>query len=201
MLHTIIFIGRSGCGKGTQAALLKEKIHASDGKQILYVETGDRFRSFIRSDHYTAAMARKVNDAGERQPDFLACWMWGNVLVEELHPECHIVFDGAPRALDEARVLTTALEFYKREKPTIIYLNVSEKWSEDRLLSRARSDDSSLTKIEKKLKWFDESVLPVLDYFKEDPYYTYIEIDGEQPVEKVFKDIVKELEYRNEIKI
>jgi len=200
MLHTFILVGRSGCGKGTQAALLRDMMHAADGKQILYVETGDRFRRFIQAEGYTSSEAREINDAGERQPDFLACWMWGNVLVDELHADMHIVFDGAPRAIAEAHVLTTALTFYKREKPVVIYLNVSKRWSEDRLIERARKDDSSIQKIEKKLKWFDESVIPALDYMKEDRHYTFVEVDGERSIEEVHQNILKELEIR-EIKI
>jgi hypothetical protein len=49
-LQTFIFIGRSGCGKGTQVALLQEYIKTRDHKRpILYIETGERFRNLLRS--------------------------------------------------------------------------------------------------------------------------------------------------------
>ena len=48
-LQTFIFIGRSGCGKGTQVALLQKYIKTQDYKRpILYIETGERFRQFIK---------------------------------------------------------------------------------------------------------------------------------------------------------
>jgi adenylate kinase len=198
MLHTVILIGRSGCGKGTQAALLRDRFHKRDldKRQILYVETGDRFRQFIREKTFSAKLAKEVNDSGGLQPPFLAAWMWGNVLIEELGPDMHLMFDGAPRALSEAELLTTAFHFFGRKKVTVIYLNVSKKWSEERLLSRGRSDDANLKKIHNKLKWFDENVLPVIEFFKKNPLYKVIEINGEQPIEKVQLDIIAAYDYK-----
>ena len=192
MLHTVIFIGRSGCGKGTQADLLKDLIANTDPdkRQILYIETGYCFRNFIRGDNYSSRLSKKVHESDKRQPDFLACYMWGNILIEELDENMHLVFDGAPRSLPEAKVVTTAMKFYEREKPTVIYINVSRKWSEERLLSRGRADDHSISKITKRLNWFDEDTLPVIEYFKTDKLYQFIEINGEQTIEKVHADIV-----------
>ncbi len=195
MLHTVIFIGRSGCGKGTQAELLKNRFHRLDSKRILYVETGERFRAFIRGKNHTSALSNDLYKHDERQPDFLATWMWTDMLIEQLEPDMHIVFDGAPRARTEAEMLTTALRFYSREKPTVIYLNVSRAWSEKRLLGRGRSDDTNLAKIDKRLDWFDKDVMPAVEYFKQDPFYRFIEIDGEQSVEEVHAALVAQYAY------
>ncbi len=195
-LHTIIFIGRSGCGKGTQAQLLRNKIHDEDEEKqrILYVETGEHFRKFINGDSFSSKLSKEIYAKDERQPDFLACWMWSNMLIEELDQDMHMVFDGAPRAKAEAEVLTTALKFYKRKKPTVIHINVSRKWSEEKLLKRGRFDDKSLDRIDKRLDWFDKDVAPALEHYKSDPYYTYLEVDGEQTVQEVFNDIVEAYE-------
>jgi adenylate kinase family enzyme len=192
MLHTVIFIGPSGSGKGTQADLFKNWIHRRDPEKnpILYVETGERFRQFIRSEGYSSSLSKKVYDKDERQPDFIACWMWGNVLIEELDENSHLVFDGAARSKPEAMVLTTALRFYEREKTTVIYLDVSSKWSEKHLLSRGRFDDVNISKIDKRLEWFEKDTKPAIEYFKSDPFYRVIEVNGEQAIEKVHQDII-----------
>ncbi len=192
MLHTIIFIGRSGSGKGTQAGLLKDWIKENDkeNRQILYVETGDHYRKFVGSKTFSAKLANAVYENDELAPDFIGCWLWGDVLINELEENMHLVFDGASRTLLEAQVLSSALKFYKREKPTVIYINVSNKWSDDRLLGRGRADDRSLSKINKRLKWFDDEVLPAIEYFKKNKAYRFIEVNGEQKVEKVHSDIV-----------
>lgn len=193
MLHTIIFVGPSGSGKGTQADLFKNWINRRDmeKRQILYVETGERFRKFIRSEGYSSEISKEIYNLDERQPDFLACWMWGNVLIEELHADTHLVFDGAARSLPEAEILTTALKFYKRERITVIYINVSRKWSEKHLLSRGRFDDVNIDKIDKRLDWFEKDTKPAVEYFKNNPYYNFIEVNGEQTIEKVHKDILE----------
>lgn len=197
MLQTVIFIGRSGCGKGTQAELLRERINRFDDKKrhILYVETGDHFRRFIHGKTYSSALSKKAYEQDERQPDFLACWMWSNILIGELEEDMHLMFDGAPRALDEAEILTTALKFYKREKPTVIFLNVSRRWSEEHLLKRGRLDDLNVAKIDKRLDWFDEDVMPAVEYFRNNPYYRFFEINGEQPVQQVHADIIAAHDY------
>jgi len=190
--QTVIFIGRSGCGKGTQAKLFKDWLYKNDTekKQILYVETGDKFRQFILGESFSSRLTKENYDADKRQPDFLACLMWGNMLLEELEENMHVVFDGAPRSLPEANLVTTAFEFYKREKPVVIHLDVSREWSEERLLTRGRADDKSLAKIIKRLNWFDSEVMPAIEYFKTTPMYRYIQINGEQPIEKVHEDIM-----------
>lgn len=196
MLHTVIFIGRSGCGKGTQADLLKNRINKNDAdKRILYVETGEYFRKFIRDEKYSSKLSRKIYEMDERQPDFLACFIWGNLLLEELGEDMHLVFDGVARSRTEAEIMTTALKFYQREKPAVVYIDVSRKWSEERLLSRGRSDDLNIGKIGKRLDWFDQDVLPAIEYFKNNPYYRVIEIDGEQSIDKVHSDIIAAYDY------
>lgn len=197
MLHTVIFIGRSGCGKGTQADLLKNRIARFDpnGHQIFYVETGERYRNFMRSPSFSSKLANNIYEKDELAPEFIGCWLWSDFLIEQLEDNMHLVFDGAPRSLLEAQVLTTALDFYKREKPVVIYINVSNKWSDDRLLARGRYDDSSLSKINKRLKWFDDEVLPAIEYLKRDPFYRFIEVNGEQSIEKVHAEIIAAYDY------
>jgi adenylate kinase family enzyme len=119
MSHAFIFIGRSGCGKGTQAELLMDsftKTGALSGAPILYIETGDRFREFVKGESFSSTLAQKINADGRRQPDFLACAMWTEVLIAKLTGKEHVVLDGTPRSIIEAEVLTTALDFYGFEK-------------------------------------------------------------------------------------
>lgn len=197
MLHTVIFIGRSGCGKGTQAHLFKNRIdrHDKEKRPILYVESGQHFRQFIRGKSYSARLSNIAYEKDERQPNFLACWMWSNILIEELNEDMHLIFDGAPRSRPEAEILTTALRFYTREQSTVIHLDVSREWSEEKLLARGRQDDVSIEKIDKRLDWFDKDVVPALNFFKSDPFYRYIEINGEQSIERVHSDIVAAYDY------
>ncbi|HEY4499341.1 MAG TPA: nucleoside monophosphate kinase [Candidatus Paceibacterota bacterium] len=193
--ESFLFIGRSGCGKGTQAKLLRDFIEAHDQEKLpmFYLETGQGFRNFIEKSGYTNGLAKKIADIGGHQPDFLAIWMWSHELVAGLTGREHLVIDGTPRSLSEAHIVDTMFQFYGFEQPFIIHLNVSRKWSEKHLLSRGRADDST-DDIKRRLDWFESDVAPAIEYFKNNPRYRFIEVDGEQPIEAVHADSMKHIE-------
>jgi adenylate kinase len=188
---TFIFTGRSGCGKGTQVELLKEYIAKNDVSKtpIFYLETGARFRDFIKGDSYSSKLSNEMYKNGVRQPDFLAVWMWSHIFINDLKGGEHIFIDGTPRSLAEAKVLNTAMKFYGRGKPYVVYLNVSRDWSEKKLLGRGRLDDDR-EDIKKRLDWYDKDVQPAVDFYKNDTDVIFLDINGEQPIEKVHEDIV-----------
>ena len=99
--------------------------------------------------------------------------MWSSTLIEELDEDMHLFLDGVARSKPEAELLTTAFEFYSREKPTVIYLNVSRRWSEEKLLARGRMDDSSLVHIDARLNWFDKDTMPAIEYFRKNPFFHF----------------------------
>ncbi len=191
--QTFIFIGRSGCGKGTQVELLKKLISEKDPhNEVFYLETGAEFRHFVNGEKYSNHLADTIYKTGERQPDFLAVYIWSHILIESFKGTEHAFFDGITRSLPEAMTFTTALEFYNR-KAIVVYLNVSREWSEKRLLARGRADDKSLEEIKKRLDWFDKDSYPAVEYFNVHERYTLLDINGEQPIEKVHADIVAKL--------
>jgi adenylate kinase len=162
-LQTFIFIGRSGCGKGTQVALLQEYIKKQDHQRhIFYIETGERFRQFIKEDSLSSRWAAEIYKAGNRQPDFIAVWMWSHLLVDKMTGEEHVIFDGTPRSFHEAQIIDTAINFYNRQRPHVIYLNISRETSKARMIARRRMDDINEEEIERRLNWFESDVLPAL---------------------------------------
>ena len=191
--QTFIFMGRSGCGKGTQAKLLQDYIENQDEHKhpFFYVETGARFREFIKGDKLSNKLSAQIYQDDIRQPDFLAAWMWSNFLLEHMTGNEHLFLDGTPRSLPEAKILDTAMKFFKREKPFVIHLDVSRELSTARLTERGRMDDKTPDKIKKRLDWFDADVVPAFDFFNESPDYNYLKIDGDHPIEEVFAKIVE----------
>jgi adenylate kinase len=191
--QTFIFIGRSGCGKGTQAKLIMEHLEKNDANKrpIYYVETGAQFREFIKRDTYSSQLSKEVYARNERQPDFLAVWMWANLFIDNLTGQEHLIIDGAARSLDEAQALSSAFDFYKR-KVNIVHLDVSRQWSEDRILARGRKDDTKAS-VATRLDWFDKDVKPAVDYFRSLEAvkgHRFMEVNGEQGLENVHADIV-----------
>jgi len=192
-LKTFIFMGRSGCGKGTQADLVVKDLHKMDpNTDVLYVETGLRFRNFIKGQSFTSKLSNKIYMSGELQPSFLAVKMWSDELIEKLNGNEHLILDGTSRKLREAYVLEHALDFYERGEIYVVYLNISREESKKRLLKRGRHDDSDAD-IEKRLDWYDEAVKPVVDYYEKSPKYEFLDIDGERSIEEIHKDIKQQV--------
>ena len=193
-LGTYIFIGRSGCGKGTQAKLLSEYIKKNDPKNrsIFYMESGEKFREFISSSGYTAKLAKKIAEQGGLQPAFLAVHLWSHLMIEQMDQDKHVIIDGTPRKLEEAKILGEGLAFYGR-KPVVIFMNVSRAWAEDKLTKRDRTDDKTKKEIKKRLDWFESDVAPTVEYLKKSPLYKFIEINGEPRIEEVHAQILAKL--------
>ncbi len=192
-LKTFIFIGRSGCGKGTQAKMLIEKLgRRMPGVPVQYLEAGARFRELIARGNLTAQLSKAAMDAGDLQPSFLAIHAWAHLFIENVTGNEHIVLDGSPRKLDEAKILAGALRFYNRPAPTVLYINVSKKWSTDRLLGRGRRDDTS-ENIEQRLSWFDTQVIPAIELLAKEPGFMLLDINGEQTIEEVHKEIMSKV--------
>ncbi len=189
-----IFIGRSGCGKGTQAELLKKELESKGVENVVHITTGDGFRAFAKQDTYVSSLSRKVNELGELQPEFLAVYNWANIFIQTLKGGETILLDGAPRKPFEVHVLHSAITFLGYEKPIVIYVDVSEGWSKERLLARGREDDKEIEDIDRRLSWFETEVLPTLDVYLHDPRYKVLHINGEQTIEEVHAEIVKKLD-------
>lgn len=190
---TFVFVGRSGCGKGTQAKLLADYLKEKTPEvPVFYLETGQTFRDFLSRGNYSSSLAKEINKKGGLQPEFLAVWAWSHLLVENLRGDEHLVIDGTPRKAREAAVLDSAFKFYQRQKPFIIYINVSESWSRERLLARKRADDTT-EDIEIRLAWFETEVVPAIDFFREKEDYSFVDVIGEQPIQDVHKEIISKI--------
>ncbi len=187
----IVFFGRSGCGKGTQAKLLAELLK-KDNRKIIYTETGSQFREFMKSDNYSAKLTGNILKEGGLIPVFLPIWIWTDILIKNFTGKEDLVLDGVCRRLEESIALDSAFDFYKIEKPNIVLINVSEKWSFTRMTERKRADDTP-EKIQNRLNWYEKDVRPSVEYFRDKPNYSFIEINGEQSIEDVHKDIIKAL--------
>jgi adenylate kinase family enzyme len=167
---------------------------ASAENPIFQLESGARFRDFITKDTYTSSLSKKIYDKGGLQPAFLPVWIWGELFVENLKGNEHIILDGTPRTLPEAIVLDTAMEFYKREKPIIFHIDISKEEAKKRLKLRGRLDDLEDSDVEERLSWFDTQVIPAFEFFKNKPdNYQAITINGEQSIEAVFEEIKSHL--------
>ena len=196
MLKTFIFIGRSGSGKGTQARLLKDSLEKSDASTpVFYLETGKLFRKFFDQDTYAARRSKEIINEGGIGDTFVANWLWGNAMIENLQGNEHLILDGAPRNTRQARALDSALYFYNRQDPLpyVFYINISEEEARERMEDRARGADDDDDAISRKLAWFDTEVLPAIEWYRLKDRYKLVEIDGEREIDEIHQDIMKHI--------
>lgn len=191
--QTFIFTGRSGVGKGTQAALLIEYLKKKDTKKVLYFSSGDGFREYIKGTKYSHRLVKEIYDTGGLLPEFIAVHNWAHFFSEHMEGDEHLILDGLPRKLREAQILDTAFDFYGHKKVFVLFMSGSRDWSTKLLLGRGRSDDTS-ENIVRRLDWYEGDVAFTIEYYRAHPQHSFIEINAEQTIEEVHKEIVEKIE-------
>lgn len=191
--QTFIFIGRSGCGKGTQARLLSDYLKKIRPEQnSLYISSGAEIREFIKGDSFTQKIVKEIYDKGGLQPEFLAVYLWSGIYVRAYTGNENVIMDGMPRKYHEAAILDSVFDFYKLPRPLVIHLEISNEESKKRLLARKRFDDIE-AEIANRLSWYETDVVPTIEYYKNNEKYRFIKVDGERSIEEIHQDIISQL--------
>ena len=101
-MRVLVLLGAPGAGKGTQAAILAQRLG------LPHVATGDLFRAAVRAGSALGREAQRYMERGELVPDAITIEM----LVERLErPDAAegVVLDGFPRSRAQAEALEAAL--------------------------------------------------------------------------------------------
>jgi adenylate kinase family enzyme len=188
--YTFIFVGRSGCGKGTQLKLLRDYVSNNFPNEGQFAfSTGDAFRELFTKDTYSSNLAKDITSRGALQPLFLTISMWGNAFLNTLKKDDHVFIDGYPRVEAEAVAMSSMLSFFNRATPVILDFQVSRETSAERMRIRAREDDIP-ENIETRLDWYERDVVPAVTYLKNQPGYVYIVLDGEKSIEEIHTSVI-----------
>lgn len=135
----IVLMGPPGAGKGTQAAIIAEKL------QIPHISTGDIFRSNVGAGTQLGVEAKKYMDAGEYVPDSVT-----NAMVRDrlAHADAinGFLLDGYPRTVDQIRELDAILKSLGQVLDVVVEITADTDEVVQRLLKRStqqgRSDDT-----------------------------------------------------------
>lgn len=178
----IILIGIQGSGKSTQGNLLSKKIH------IPYLSTGHIFRELAKEHTRLGRYIKEHLHAGMLIPDRETL----KIVMEYLNqPEYQkgYILDGFPRTLKQA-------EQFNHEITDVLYLKVSDQEALWRLAYREENekelrDDETLAAIRHRIELFHKHTEPILHYYHKKRLL--IEINGEQPIKEIHKEIMKKL--------
>ncbi|MDD5756119.1 MAG: adenylate kinase [bacterium] len=155
----IILFGGPGAGKGTQAEKIVSHYH------IPQISTGDILRETAASASPLALKIKEVMSKGELVSDDLL----KEIVAERLaKPDCQagFILDGYPRTTRQAHDLEEILEARGLKLDAVLYIEVPEQELVTRLSKRGRADDNEKT-IKNRLKVYESTTRPVLDFYKE----------------------------------
>ena len=127
-LH-LVFTGAPGCGKGTQARLLKEKVH------ICHLSTGEMLRAEAAKATPLGLEIKKLLDAGSFVPDEMIIKMVSQRIDED---DCKngFILDGFPRTLPQAEALEELLAKKGIKLDAVIEIQVPDEIIMERILGR-----------------------------------------------------------------
>ncbi|MBU6490685.1 nucleoside monophosphate kinase [Patescibacteria group bacterium] len=178
--HTIFFIGKPGCGKGTQAKLLSEK---TDWPVI---SAGQQFRTIAALENAVGRKIKSEIDMGFLAPHWFAMYLYQKALFS-LPDDTSVIFDGFNRKVAEAELIIDSLTWLARPF-SILYISISDEEVHRRLSGRreaeGRRDD---TAVSERLKEYYAYTEPAIRIFREAG--VLLEIQGEQPPEQIAEHI------------
>lgn len=212
---SIIIYGRAGSGKGTQADLLAKKF------KLEHFSSGEALRQRQKLGDFTGKKLAKVISEGKWVPECTIIKIWLDKLEEFKQKRNFNgwIYDGGPRLDLETVLLDKTLEWYEWHKNIkVILIDISEKTAFYRLTKRRQCQkckelipwvgkfkklekchkcggglvyryDDKPKAIKERLAQFKKYTIPQINYFKKQR--KLIRINGEQPIDDVFKDILK----------
>lgn len=175
----LILIGIQGAGKSTQGNLLAKKLG------VPYLSTGHIFRQLAKEHTPLGRQIKVVMNAGLLIPDAKTLKIVSEYLNRPEYQEGYIL-DGFPRTLVQAKAFQNGID-------KVVYLKISDKEALWRIAGRndATREDETLMAVRKRIESFHKFTEPVLDYYKKKG--KLIEVDGEQPIEKIHAEIMRKL--------
>ncbi|HZD10258.1 MAG TPA: adenylate kinase [Candidatus Binatia bacterium] len=217
MATYVVLMGGPGAGKGTQARKLEKELG------LPQISTGDLFRENLKQETELGTLARKYMDAGELVPDEVTVGMVRERLKRP-DTESGAIFDGFPRTIAQADALEALLAEKGDRVNVVPYIHVDQDLLLKRLAGRwtcpvcgrvyhelfnppktpgicdvdgaklyQREDDTIETQ-RRRIEVYFEQTTPLLDYYRDTGLL--VEIDGEQPIEDVYRDLTEAIEAR-----
>jgi adenylate kinase len=209
--HRMVFLGPPASGKGTAAMALSAALG------VPHVSTGQMFRAAIRKGGPLGDAAKQFIDKGQLVPDEITIEVV-RLWLDEYGRDGGFIFDGFPRTRAQAEAFDRVLCEKGMPVTVAILLDVREDDILQRVLGRLscekcgtlyhskfvpsqrpgicdkcggklaqRADDTAET-VRKRLEVYDDLTLDVVKYYERAGILK--RVDGGQPKEKVFADIV-----------
>ena len=176
----LLLVGAPGSGKGTQSQALASLYG------IEHISSGEVLRSEVRAGTPLGREIAAFQRRGDLVPDDIVFDLLTPVVAAAAARGGYIL-DGFPRTVPQA---LRAADIGRQLDVTLdaaIYLNVPEPVLLQRLLARARPDDSAEV-IKHRLEVYAETTNPLIAYYRQQRGIL-VEVDGDQPPEAITAEI------------
>ncbi|KAL6861401.1 hypothetical protein ACP4OV_017101 [Aristida adscensionis] len=175
---TVVFvIGGPGSGKGTQCA----KIVNHFG--FTHLSAGDLLRKEAKSDTEQGVMIKNIMHEGKLVPPDIIVRLLLKAMLESGNDR--FLIDGFPRNEDNRRAYENII---KIEPEFVLFIDCSKEEMERRILNRNQGrDDDNIDTIRKRFEVFQESTLPVIQYYEKRGKLK--RVDGSKSADAVFEDV------------
>ncbi len=203
----LILLGAPGAGKGTQGALLAERMG------VPKIATGDMLRDALRQGTALGQEAKRFMDAGELVPDGVVLGLVREALTSPA-ARTGAIFDGYPRNVAQAASLGGLLEEIGRRIDAIVYIDVPEEVIVRRMVGRRtdpetgavyhlehapppaeiaerlvqRPDDQEET-VRNRLAIYRQTTAPLVAFYESAGVPVH-RVDGTRPIEQVQGEIM-----------
>ncbi len=175
----LILMGPPGAGKGTQAAVVADKLG------VPAVSTGNIFRSNVAQGTPLGHEAQRYLEAGDYVPDAVTNELVRDRLGQE-DARAGFVLDGYPRTLAQVEELDAILADLGTDLDAVILLDVDREEVIARLLSRARTEgraDDTEDVIRRRQDVFAKQTAPLVDVYEQRG--VLVRVDGIGEVDEV----------------
>jgi adenylate kinase len=153
------FIGPPGCGKGTQAKLLQERLG------FVCIGTGDILRESVAQGTVLGKQADEYMRQGRLVPDELVNGMVAERLRRQDQAEGFIL-DGYPRTAAQARTLDSCLHELGLNLSAVVLFTVDDEIVVERMLSRKRADDTEET-VRVRIRLYHEASRELIAHYQQ----------------------------------
>ena len=185
MSLNLFIIGPSGCGKSTQAKLIAEKYN------LTHLSMGQILRDEMAAGTPEGLEAKSFVDSGTLVPEELTF----KLLTGKLNQigNKNFIIDGFPRSLGQGQFIEKYLTQVNEPLDLIIHLDVTfEEINARRAKMGAEFQDKDRTDntpeaMASRQKFYDDNNGLIMYYFT--PKGLVLQVDGNRPIEPIFKDI------------
>ena len=215
-MKIVIFIGPPGCGKGTQANILNDKLGLEQ------LSTGDILRATVKSGSELGQKVKQIMEEGKLVSDDIIVSMIKERLSQDLTASGYIL-DGFPRTIAQAEALDEMLEEMQLQISSVVDFKIDDAVLVERIVGRyscsncgegyhkkfktpvkegvcdkcgsteftVRSDDNAET-VKSRLEAFHEMTSPLYDFYDKKKILKQIDALGQ--IDKVTDAVLKSVE-------